>query len=567
MAEAPHDIDWWRRPAGVRRAYCDGRFGQMHYRVAAPAQGRRDPVLLFHQSPSSGRPWERLVAELGRDRMAVAPDTPGLGDSDPPPAPPTIEEYAAAMGDLMDALGVRSVNLIGDHTGTKVAIELARQRPTQVRRLVLNAAMVFTEAQQAMQREMVEREKPHTPPADGHHHVEHFVRLKKYYADDTPLELINRDFAEMLRGGKYMWYGHNASFQYPVAEAIRDVTQPILLLCPDDGFREHTLRTVSHMRNGTLLELPQFRMGAISMHAAELAKICRDFFDVAATQPAAVPSPRPAPKAPPPRRSPVRRRFVEVSTGLLHLRTVEANASAKTPLYCFHISPFSGETYEAAAIALGSDRLAIAVDTPGYGESDRPIEKPTLAHYVRAISEAASQLGHRRIDVLGDHTGGKVALALAAERPDLVRKVVLNTCAVYTPEERQKLMAMSGPIPTVADGSHLAAIWKRSMNLKSPLAPLDLTSELFCEAMRGGPLALWWGPEAAVGYDSGAALGKLVQPVLLLLPGKDMLTPLSRRAIPLVKNITVEELPDVGLGTFHAHLDAVVPVIRRFLDA
>jgi pimeloyl-ACP methyl ester carboxylesterase len=563
----PDQTDWWVRPKNVGRHYMDGRFGQVHYRRAAPGSSSRVPVLLFHQSPSSGRPWEHLVADLGRDRVAIAPDTPGFGDSDPPPAPPLIDDYAAAMGDLMDSLGLERVDIIGDHTGTKVAIELARQRPKQIRRLMLNAAMVFSAEQQAMQRETVEREKPHTPPEDGHHHVDHFVRLKKYYAADSPLELLNRDFSEMLKGGDFMWYGHNASFQYPVAEALKDVVHPILLLCPDDGFRENTLRTVPHLRNGKLRELPTFRMGAISLHTVELGKIARDFFDTPEDKPIVHPPARPAPAKPTLKRRSIRRRFVEVSTGLLHLRVAEpATPTNKPPVFVFHISPLSGRGYEAAAAALASDRVAIAVDTPGFGESDRPAQKPVLADYVRAVSEAIAQLGYRSVDVIGDHTGGKIAVALAAGRPDLVRRVVLNTCAVYTDQERADILSRARPVVTAPDGSHLATIWKRSRNLKSPKAPLDVVSHLFCDMMRGGPQGLFWGPEAAVAFDPAPALAKIAQPVLLLMPGKDLLIPHSRRAVPLIKNLTVLDLPELGFGTFHSHVDEVMPAVRRFLD-
>ena len=82
---------YWRKPNNVKRAYVDGRYGQMHYRIAVPPQAdttEHPPIIFFHQSPSSGRPFEGLVSEMGRDRIAMAVDTPGFGDSDAPPSPP-----------------------------------------------------------------------------------------------------------------------------------------------------------------------------------------------------------------------------------------------------------------------------------------------------------------------------------------------------------------------------------------------------------------------------------------------------------------------------------------------
>ncbi len=84
------DADFWRRPTGVRRDYAEARFGQVHYRIAEPKLPTQTPLMCFHLSPSSGRIYGRLLADMGRDRIALAPDTPGFGDSDAPPEPPEI---------------------------------------------------------------------------------------------------------------------------------------------------------------------------------------------------------------------------------------------------------------------------------------------------------------------------------------------------------------------------------------------------------------------------------------------------------------------------------------------
>ena len=132
----------------VRKGYADGRFGQIHYRISQPALAAGHPPLLcFHMSPNSGRIYETFLKHMGADRFAVAPDTPGFGDSDPPATQPAIADYAAAMGDLMDALGFATVDVMGYHTGSETCIELALQRPQQVRRLVLVSAPIFTAAQ------------------------------------------------------------------------------------------------------------------------------------------------------------------------------------------------------------------------------------------------------------------------------------------------------------------------------------------------------------------------------------------------------------------------------------
>lgn len=100
-------MKYWRRPANVGRAYVDGRFGQLHYRSAGAKGSGATPVLFIHSSPSSGRMWEAAMAVVAGDRYVLAPDTPGFGNSDPPPEPPEIPDYAATMADFFNSWASR----------------------------------------------------------------------------------------------------------------------------------------------------------------------------------------------------------------------------------------------------------------------------------------------------------------------------------------------------------------------------------------------------------------------------------------------------------------------------
>ena len=60
-------------------------------------------------------------------------------------------------------------------------------------------------------------------------------------------------------------------------------------------------------------------------------------------------------------------------------------------------------------------------------DSANPIRRraPTYADAARAVLDLASDLRLRQVDVLGVGFGAAVALELAANRPDLVRRLVL----------------------------------------------------------------------------------------------------------------------------------------------
>src|ERR1700683_2980377 len=127
-------------PPAVRRGYFECRYGQFHVYNTMPRGGGFEEgttLVCLHEVPFSGRVFNRLQSLLGRERSVYAPDLPGYGESDAPAAPPSIEDYAAAIGDFLDTMRLRQVDLLGCQAGALIAAELAIARPQQVRRGVL----------------------------------------------------------------------------------------------------------------------------------------------------------------------------------------------------------------------------------------------------------------------------------------------------------------------------------------------------------------------------------------------------------------------------------------------
>lgn len=123
----------------LRRLYVDCRYGQLHLTTAYPRSGgfdERTALLLLHGDGGSGAQFRAVAARLGTDRSVYAPDLPGSGNSDGP-VRPTVADQAAALGDLLDSLGLRETDVVGSGRGALVAFELAGLRPQTVRRLVI----------------------------------------------------------------------------------------------------------------------------------------------------------------------------------------------------------------------------------------------------------------------------------------------------------------------------------------------------------------------------------------------------------------------------------------------
>ena len=138
----------------VRRGYFECRYGQLHVHNAIPPGGgfeEATAVLCLHPAGSSGRAFKGLLPQLGRDRSVYAPDLPGCGESDGPATRASAVEIAAAIGDFLDSMRFRQIDVLGYQHGSLIASELAIDRPQQVRRVVLVGVPPTTEGERLRQ--------------------------------------------------------------------------------------------------------------------------------------------------------------------------------------------------------------------------------------------------------------------------------------------------------------------------------------------------------------------------------------------------------------------------------
>src|SRR3981189_2470948 len=136
--------------ARVRRGYFECRHGQLHVHNSIPPGGgfeEATPLLCLHDWPGAGGVFARLLALAGLDRSAYAPDLPGFGESDPPAPVPAIADYAAAIGDFLDSMQLRQVDVLGQAGCALTARELAVARPAQIGRMVMVSAPLLSEAE------------------------------------------------------------------------------------------------------------------------------------------------------------------------------------------------------------------------------------------------------------------------------------------------------------------------------------------------------------------------------------------------------------------------------------
>jgi pimeloyl-ACP methyl ester carboxylesterase len=74
---------------------------------------------------------------------------------------------------------------------------------------------------------------------------------------------------------------------------------------------------------------------------------------------------------------------------------------------------------------LAAHHQVIAVDLPGFGQSDKPPLDYTIDLFTRVLRDLMASLELKKVSLMGVSMGGRVALGLALEAPELVDRLIL----------------------------------------------------------------------------------------------------------------------------------------------
>src|SRR5688572_21587059 len=110
---------------------------RLRYLEQGPAEG--DAVLMLHGLSDSSFSFSGVLPLLPHTLRVIVPDQRGHGDSDRP-ARYSMDEFALDALELLDALKVPRVTLVGHSMGSFVARRVAAFAPARIERLVLIGA-------------------------------------------------------------------------------------------------------------------------------------------------------------------------------------------------------------------------------------------------------------------------------------------------------------------------------------------------------------------------------------------------------------------------------------------
>jgi pimeloyl-ACP methyl ester carboxylesterase len=100
--------------------------------------GAGTPLVLLHGIGSAAGAFDDQLAGLSDRLRVIAWDAPGYGGSTGlAPQSPRAGDYAAALGAMLDALGIPACHLVGHSLGTLIAASFAADHPQRILSLTL----------------------------------------------------------------------------------------------------------------------------------------------------------------------------------------------------------------------------------------------------------------------------------------------------------------------------------------------------------------------------------------------------------------------------------------------
>ena len=260
------------------------KFGSMHLWL----RGESDiPVVLLHMSLSSGRMYRDFAEMLFPEFASISPDRLGSGFSDHPPYQLTLEQYAECTIEALEKLGVNSFHVLGAHTGSCEAIELASKFPAHVQSIALVTVPVFKPETipEYKASYLLEPE----PDPDGDYlnwywkwwKVGGFVGAAERSREWEP-KILNKFVLDHLLTQPDAWWPHHAVFDHDAGTLLKDLKQPVLVFdVPDDLIEETRYARQYFPEQTKVVDLPSHNdvLGHFTVGAREIADNYKEFLN------------------------------------------------------------------------------------------------------------------------------------------------------------------------------------------------------------------------------------------------------------------------------------------------
>lgn len=257
----------------IHKGYVDTPEGQVHYRQLKNVDAT--PLVLFHQTASSGMMFESLMTLLADDFHTIALDTPGFGASFSPPNLFTVQYLSDSLHAALTSLGVESCYLFGHHTGSAIAVQMAYDHPGFVKQAVLSCPPLLSVDQVKGLRASLQAIRI---ADDGGHLVQVWERIRKRDAA-LALEIVHREVLLTQSARDAAQGAYQAVFDQPFGEQLAALEIPILVMAGEyDTLRVSLEPAHKLLRNGEMRVVAGEGAYICDTNPQAVAEILKSFF-------------------------------------------------------------------------------------------------------------------------------------------------------------------------------------------------------------------------------------------------------------------------------------------------
>jgi pimeloyl-ACP methyl ester carboxylesterase len=236
------------------------------------------------------------------------------------------------------------------------------------------------------------------------------------------------------------------------------------------------------------------------------------------------------------------------------------------PLVFVHGLSGSWQNWLEQLPAFARDHRVIAMDLPGFGESEMPAEKISIAGYARWLDALLDELGVGVTAVVGNSMGGFIGAELAIQFPPRVERLVLVSAAGLTVEHQRhdralavlrtldkRLAAYAGWVGTRSDVLMRRRRMRRAVFGIFAHEPESLPAPLLAEQVRGsGKPGFVDALDAITDYPIRDRLSEIGCPTLIVWGTEDRLVPVRdaddfERLIPNSRKVVWPETGHVAM--------------------
>jgi pimeloyl-ACP methyl ester carboxylesterase len=207
------------------------------------------------------------------------------------------------------------------------------------------------------------------------------------------------------------------------------------------------------------------------------------------------------------------------------------------------------------------------MDTLGFGASDGPAGPWSIELFALGVLALCDALNIEQVALVGHHTGGVIALEVAARAPERVLSLVLSGTP-FVDAQRRARVASSPPIDEVTpapDGTHLPDLWAK----RRPYYPSDrpdLLHRLVLDALKVFD-RVEEGHRAVNAYRMEERISLVRAPALVLCGELDDFShPDVPTLVERLPTARAETLAGTGVPSADHRPDLFAAAVLRFLD-